>query len=78
MIFLHKIPARKAVAMLKELQKGTIVQAYGDEWRTGTLHSVKRYGGSDVAYVQHDDNALPTMYYYSNIKIPRRFNLFWE
>lgn len=72
---LNDFTPREAITMLKDLQKGTMVKAFMGSWRKGTLHSIGRYGGSDVVYVQHDDNILPTMYYYSQLKIPRKATL---
>jgi len=75
MIHLHDLPPKEAIPLLRNLQKGTTVKAFMGSWRKGTLHSIGRYGGSDVVYVQHDDNILPTMYYYSQLKIPRKATL---
>lgn len=78
MIYLHNLPPKKAIPMLRNLQKGTTVKAFRLSWRKGTLQSIRRYGGSDVVYVKHDNNALPTMYYFSDLKIPRQVNLLGE
>jgi len=75
MIHLHDLPPKEAIPLLRNLQKGTTVKSFRLSWRKGTLHSIGRYGGSDVVYVQHDDNILPTMYYYSQLKIPRKATL---
>jgi len=78
MIHLHGTPPKDAVPMIKELQKGAVVEAFNLKWRKGKFQSVGRYLNSDVVYVQHDDGELPTMYFYSQLRIPRKRNLFKE